>query len=444
MTRYEIGRPNMLKIKNSFIIGIMAILTVLTGFLPQAQTVQAASDPVTVSLSASSKIYVNTTFTVPVEINEVALFNAANYRVTFDSTMLSLVSVTDGTIGTTTIPVDGYKLVQDGVCNIINYMGGIAGVSGSGTLAVLNFKTLSTTGTTTITLSDGVISNTSATEVEAVWNGASIAVAKKSTSGGGGGGGGGSDSESTTATTTPTTESVSTPAVPVLDPGYFDPSGFVDSTGKFIRTFSALSEDNQASLEISAGILGYTADGKPLSLISILKLLEQAPAIPSEYLAGSSIYNFAPDGAKFDQPVTIAIYYDSSLLPDDFNESDLFIAWYDTSSQQWVKLSGSVDTDKNIVSAQSNHFTDFAVLGQISISGSIAEDPNQFDNLSNDSSEINTDIPVTPASTQVSEPEESSNSGPSIPWILLICIAVIVVILIAFVLIRKHTVRTLK
>ncbi|MDD5700908.1 MAG: cohesin domain-containing protein [Dehalococcoidales bacterium] len=219
----------MYKIKSLSLICILAALIGAAGFLPQTNAVQGWADKSIISLNAPAETMTNTKITIPIEISQVTDLNAANYRITFDSKIIALENVTDGMIGPDSFPVTGYKEVQPGMCNIVNFTGlnsELTGLTGSGVLSVIHFRTLSKTGTTEINIAKGVLSDIEANSIEADWSGASIRVKAPQSSSGGGKGGSKAPAPSPTPVTEPTplpaapspTAETSTPTPPVLIP----------------------------------------------------------------------------------------------------------------------------------------------------------------------------------------------------------------------------------
>ena len=164
------------------------------------------------------------------------------------------------------------------------------------------------------------------------------------TSGGGFAGGG----SPTISTTTP-------------PPGATDVTNVVSSTGTFTSTVTAPSSDDVASVTVPSGTIGLTASGAPLTQITVTPV-SSPPNPPADVNAVGLNYNYGPNGAKFSQPVTLTLKYDPSLLPAGADPTKLYIAWWDTTTGQWVNLPSVVDTVSHIITAQVSHFTLFAVL----------------------------------------------------------------------------------
>jgi len=127
------------------------------------------------SIDAPDEAAPDSDFTANVNISEVVGFDACNYDVSFDASVLQLDNVTSGLIGSTTIPVDMYNEISPGTYRIIQNVPGLTGVSGSGYLAVLHFHVIGSAGdSSAINLSDGMLSNNLAEEITATWVGDSV------------------------------------------------------------------------------------------------------------------------------------------------------------------------------------------------------------------------------------------------------------------------------
>lgn len=139
----------------------------------------AEAESVTVTVDApDSELLEDSDFTVDIDISEVTDFDACNYDVTFDDAVLRLDDVTSGLIGSTTVPVDLYNEIIPGTYRIIQNVPGLTGADGSGYLAVLHFHVVGSGGdSSTITLSNGMLSNNQAVEIDATWVGDTVTIA---------------------------------------------------------------------------------------------------------------------------------------------------------------------------------------------------------------------------------------------------------------------------
>ncbi len=146
-------------------VTVPVTLTVTTGVAPS------------VSISAPAEVGAGSDFIARVNIDGVENFDAANYDVVFDDTVLRLDDVTAGEIDGTAIPVDIWNLEDGGSCTIVQNVPGLAGVTGSGTLAELHFHVIGAEGDSSdIGLQNGFLGDNGANEIEATWTGDSVHV----------------------------------------------------------------------------------------------------------------------------------------------------------------------------------------------------------------------------------------------------------------------------
>jgi len=140
-------------------------------------SVDVVTLPVLVSVDAPDEAATDSDFTANVNVSEVVDFDACNYDVSFDASVLRLDSVTSGLIDSTTIPVSALGEISSGTYRVTQNVAGTAGVSGSGYLAVLHFHVIGSEGSSsTISLSNGVLANNLAEEIAATWIGDSVDV----------------------------------------------------------------------------------------------------------------------------------------------------------------------------------------------------------------------------------------------------------------------------
>jgi len=157
--------------------------------------------------------------------------------------------------------------------------------------------------------------------------------------------------------------SSSPPPPPPPPPGSTDVSDFVDSSGIFQHSISAQPADGMWTLTIDAGTIGLTNEGDPLSEIT-MEETEVSPAPPAEHcnIIGL-VCNLGPNGATFNPPTTITFRYNPSEIPENVNDMNLLITFWDADAGEWIQLEGCiVDRATHTISAPLSHFTTFAVL----------------------------------------------------------------------------------
>jgi len=147
-----------------------------------------------------------------------------------------------------------------------------------------------------------------------------------------------------------------------IEPGVTDVSASIDESGVFTSDVTAESADAKVELTIDEGTTGLTKTGQPLSEISITEMAEP-PAPPAEANVLGLTYDFGPDEATFDPPITLTFTYDPAEIPEGVNEEDLVIAYFDEDTGEWVELEGCVvDPVTHTISAPVSHFTAFQVI----------------------------------------------------------------------------------
>ncbi len=143
--------------------------------------------------------------------------------------------------------------------------------------------------------------------------------------------------------------------------------GAVDSQGKFIQDVTAKSADNKVKLDIDRGVIGKTKTSQRLTKITV-DPMATPPAQPTDSSIIGLTYDLGPDEATFDPPITITFTYNPASIPEGVNEADLSLAYYDSSTGEWVVLEGIVvDTVNNTISGKVSHFTAFSVIAYVPV-----------------------------------------------------------------------------
>ncbi len=74
---------------------------------------------------------------------------------------------------------------------------------------------------------------------------------------------------------------------------------------------------------------------------------------------GSSIYDFGPDGTKFDKPVTISL---KVAIDEKVDLNHLTVAWFDEVKGEWIPVPSAIDLKTGMATIQIDHFTKFALI----------------------------------------------------------------------------------
>ena len=135
----------------------------------------------------------------------------------------------------------------------------------------------------------------------------------------------------------------------------------INADGEIQERIEATSEDGDLTIVIEEGTIALDEDGEPLDTLEIT--VDESPPDPPEdaHIIGLA-YNFEPDGATFDPPITMTYTLDLDDLPEGIAPEDLVIAYWD--GDEWVELDSDVDVENSTITieAKVKHFTTFAVI----------------------------------------------------------------------------------
>ena len=133
-----------------------------------------------------------------------------------------------------------------------------------------------------------------------------------------------------------------------------------DEHGVFTKDATAESEDELCRLTINIGTKALNRLGDPLAGVIIVAMREPPGPPPSVFIG--EVYDFRPDGATFDPPITITLAYDPDDIPEGVAEKYSVIATWDEEIDEWVDLVSTVDPVTDTISAPVSHFTAFTVI----------------------------------------------------------------------------------
>jgi hypothetical protein len=154
------------------LIAVVVVLLLAGGAVPP---VAATSGVIIISIDAPYGVDPDSDFTANVSISQVTDFDACQYDVSFDASVLRLDDVTSGLIGATEVPVDIYHKITTGTYRLVQNVPGLVGASGSGYLAELHFHVIGGKDSQ-ISLSNGMLSDITASGMEATWAGGSVII----------------------------------------------------------------------------------------------------------------------------------------------------------------------------------------------------------------------------------------------------------------------------
>lgn len=164
-----------------------------------------------------------------------------------------------------------------------------------------------------------------------------------------------------TPTPTPTPGGGGGGAAPAPPLGTTNIQGMVTTTGRFLTSITAFSDDRLCRLDITAGTIGLDNDLESLTEITIIPA-EELPPLPEGWYIIGLPYDLGPGGSSFDPAVTLTFKYSPTALSANTNVDNLVLAYYDEALGEWVKLDSIIDTANKKVTAEITHFTVFALV----------------------------------------------------------------------------------
>ena len=148
---------------------------------PPGSTPPAPAPPgvAIISLDAPASVKAGGNFVVKVNIDNVSNLGSWQYDVVFDPAVLEVTDVSSGEIASSTMPVEAgdWNMEEAGGLRVMGNMGGSSPASGSGYLSQLHFRVIGQVGdTSNISLANGLLRDSQAQDIDAHWQGCSVAV----------------------------------------------------------------------------------------------------------------------------------------------------------------------------------------------------------------------------------------------------------------------------
>ncbi len=132
-------------------------------------------------------------------------------------------------------------------------------------------------------------------------------------------------------------------------------------TFQLLEDVEALSVDIHALLFIKNGTFVRNKVNSFVSSITVVTLVEPPDnSLYTEFV--SSAYDIGPNGARFDPPALLTLKYDAESLPEGILESNLYIAVWNDTTQEWEKIPCIVDPDNHAINAYVSHLSIYAIM----------------------------------------------------------------------------------
>ena len=146
-------------------------------------------------------------------------------------------------------------------------------------------------------------------------------------------------------------------------PGLINLGTYTNGDGVFNLPATPLSDDGKTQLIISKGVRARNRDGGPLGSVSIVKSPDASPP-PVDAILAVPAYDFGPEGATFDPPITLVFLYDRSALPQELPDKNLTIVTWNPASGKWTELASTVDATAGRITTTVVHFSQYAVIAR--------------------------------------------------------------------------------
>ncbi len=123
-----------------------------------------------VPVTVNAPEVISDAFTATVDVDGILDMNSGQFDLTFDPGVVNVTNVSSGDVSGTTVPIVDWRFMDAGTVRVLFKLSGADGVSGSGSVATIEFAVSGSQGDTSVLdISDGALSDTGAGEIPAVW-----------------------------------------------------------------------------------------------------------------------------------------------------------------------------------------------------------------------------------------------------------------------------------
>ena len=145
---------------------------------------------------------------------------------------------------------------------------------------------------------------------------------------------------------------------PVVTSGFKPGNLEVDSSGKVKNDAELKSSDEKVSLSIRQNTEMRDSQNKILTRLNATRV--ESPPANSLQKEIAMAYDFGPEGAKFQPPITLTLIYDPTILSGGITGQSLGIAWWDGTS--WIDQACELNIAANSISTRVSHFSLYALV----------------------------------------------------------------------------------
>lgn len=109
-------------------------------------------------------------FTATIGVEDISDMNGGQFDLTFDPSVVNVTAVNAGDIGGTTVPIADWRFMDTGTIRVLFRLPGSSGASGTGSVATIEFAVSGLQDDTSVlAIPNGLLSDTGADEIPAVW-----------------------------------------------------------------------------------------------------------------------------------------------------------------------------------------------------------------------------------------------------------------------------------
>ncbi len=125
---------------------------------------------------------VSGTFEVTINIYNAVNLDSGQFDLSFNSSVVNVTAVHDGNIDGRQVPVESWDFVDSGTIRVLFNLPGVTRVSGQGQIATISFEVTGSQGDSCVLdISDGLLVDTDASVIPAIWNDCEVAIIEAET-----------------------------------------------------------------------------------------------------------------------------------------------------------------------------------------------------------------------------------------------------------------------
>jgi hypothetical protein len=160
--------------KRRSVLARCVVICIITAFIGSSGipmlTAQQTKDTVTVTVNAPEMVNAGESFVATIDVANITDLSAAQFDLCFDSSVVNVTGVADGSLDGATIPVSIWEPVDTDTVRVLVSVPIGGGVSGSGYLAKVSFEAVGNAGERSkLDISSGLLVDKEAAEIPAAW-----------------------------------------------------------------------------------------------------------------------------------------------------------------------------------------------------------------------------------------------------------------------------------